>query len=174
MQNYKKQLFKCLCHLLLLFVIIYALILFLCCKINIREYFVSSSREYIIMFLEICIGIYATVITLLASQKTKFTVKLTEKDLNYKFVSVISLGLIINLKTSLVLSVFASKYMWLFSLELTLFILSVLYFAYFLIVLILMFVYNIDSSVDEDKRETKNTSKIMTDLEEIRRKVQKL
>ena len=125
------------------------------------------------MFLEICIGIYTTVITLLASQKTKFTIMLTVKDLNFKFVSVIVLGLIINLKTSLILSVFSSDHICMFALQITLCLLSLLYFSYFLFILVLMFIYNIEASVDEDKKENMNISKIMTDLEEIRKRIQK-
>ena len=173
MQSYKQQLFRCLIHLIIMLIAIGSLVYLICSSFSIRNLLVDSSREYIIMFLEICIGIYVTVITLLASQKTKFTVTLTKKELNYKFVILISLGLVVNLVTAIVLSVFKSNNTYIFAFEITLCILSIMYFSYFLIILIFMFIYNIEASVKEYKSEHDNASMIITNLEEIRKRIQK-
>ena len=173
MQSYKRQLSKCLIHLLIMLIAIGGLLYSISCNFSIKDLLVDSSREYIIMFLEICIGIYVTVITLLASQKTKFTVTLTKKELNHKFVILISLGLVVNLITAIVLSVFKSDNTFIFVFEITLCIISIMYFSYFLIILIFMFIYNIEASVEEDKSEHDNASMIITNLEEIRKRIQK-
>lgn len=171
MLNYRKQLFKGIRHLILLTAGICFLTYLLCEKIELKNYLILQSREYIITFLEICIGIYSTVVTLLASQKTKFTVLLARRNLDYKFVSAVSLGLIINIITCLILSIFKANCKLIFSFKITLCVLSFLYFALFLFVLISMFCYNIAESVKEAEEENKQINKIMTDIEEIRKKI---
>ena len=46
-------------------------------------------------------------------------------------------------------------------------------FGYFLIILIIMFKYNIDISVEEDRKETELIENMATDLEEIRKRMRK-
>jgi len=137
---------------------------------DIRKIIFSNCKESVITFLEICIGIYATVISLLASQKTYFTVKLSQKQLDDKFVAVISIGMVLNIFTSLLLSIISTSYILTFSLALILCFLSILYFADFLRLLVIMFCCNMDFVASEHEEENKYRNKILTNLEEIRRK----
>ena len=152
-----------------LLMIVYAL----CKCVDLKRFLVPQSREYVIMFLEICIGIYATVVTLLASQKTKFTVALSSRGFANKFVVAISSGLIVNLITCLLLSTIKTYCTIILVIEITLCIVSFVLFGYFLIILIIMFKYNIDISVEEDRKETELIENMATDLEEIRKRMRK-
>lgn len=136
---------------------------------NVRKFISSSCKDNVITFLEICIGIYATVVTLLASQRTCFTVRLSQKALDYRFVAVISIGMILNILTSLLLSIISTINLVAFSITMILCILSVGYFAEFLVLLVIMFCYNMDAIADENKSDIEYKNKILTNLEEIRK-----
>ena len=172
MKNYRKLLFEVISRVLFsifLFLVVYII----CNNIEIRNYIVPQSREYMIMFLEICIGIYATIVTILASQNNRFTVLLVKKDLDYKFVVAIVSGMIINLFTCLILSVVKANCIWGLAFELTLCLLSFLCFSYFLVLLIIMFRFNISNALDEEEEKKTTINNIMTDIAEIRKRIGK-
>ena len=172
MKNYRKLLFEVISRVLFsifLFLVVYII----CNNIEIRNYIVPQSREYMIMFLEICIGIYATIVTILASQNNRFTVLLVKKDLDYKFVVAIVSGMIINLFTCLILSVVKANCIWGLTFELTLCLLSFLCFSYFLVLLIIMFRFNISNALGEEEEKKTTINNIMTDIAEIRKRIGK-
>lgn len=77
--------------------------------------------------------------------------------------------MILNILTSLLLSLFRTDNVFAFSLAMILCILSVGYFAHFLVLLVIMFCYNLYQTPAEQEEDEEYRNEILTNLEEIRK-----
>lgn len=136
---------------------------------NITTSFISQSKENISNFIEVCIGIYIAVISILASQRTSLTIKISEKRYDAKFVTSICNGLIFNLISIAYLSVFRIDSLNKFTFSASLILLSVFHFIRFLFYLVLMFSYNMSVIAIENEQEEKYKNDLLSEVEEIRK-----
>lgn len=131
--------------------------------------FISQSKENISGFIEICIGIYIAVISILASQRTSLTVKISEKRYDAKFVTSICNGLIFNLISIAYFSFFCVDSLNKLSFAIALILLSTVHFIRFLFYLVLMFSYNMSMIAIENEQEEKYKNDLLSEIEEIRK-----
>lgn len=175
MESYKKLIIKNILFTVV-FVILFTFSFTKCVTNNDTleciEQFIVNRSDDLSDFLEVCIGIYVAVVSILASQKTSLTVKISENSYDKKFVISIAFGLVLNLLTVFCLFIIKIRSFVIFLASLC--IVSSIYFFRFLIYLVIMFSDNMSVIKNEAAEEKKYKEDLLSEIEEIRKKLSDL
>ncbi len=147
-----------------------------CFQINLMDFlkhFDKQLKSNIADFIELCIGIYAAVISILASQKTSLTVEISRKGYDVNFVAAISNGLVFNLISIAFLSLAKTDSNFSISIAIALACVSICHFFRFLVYLVLMFCYNMSVIAVENENDEIYKNGLLSELEEIRKALKK-
>ncbi len=172
MKDYRKRFFYSLVGSIVAILIIIIMLIILnkifnLSSLNLKLVINSEYKNDLKNFIEICVGIYAAVISILASQKTNLIVKISEKNYDAKFVAAISTGVIMNLLTIVFLSIFKMQKTEVIFIAISLVILSLFHFFKFLSYLIIMFSYNMSTAASENADEKEYKNDVLTEIEQM-------
>lgn len=124
-------------------------------------------------FLEMCVGIYIAIISILSTGKTSITEKLSQRQRHIPFITGIGIGFIENV-FSIVLISFVKHCSEFGTFLITLFvIISIVEIARFFIVILLMFKDTVSNAANEAKEEEKKYDRIIKIHNDILRYLKK-
>lgn len=124
-------------------------------------------------FLEMCVGIYIAIISILSTGKTSITEKLSQRKRHIPFITGTGIGFIENVLSIVLISVVGHcSEFWTFLIAL-LVIISVFEIARFFIVILIMFKDTVSNAADEAKEEKKKYDRIIKAHNDILRYLKK-
>ena len=138
---------------------------------EIEKYFNKDRLSLICNISFILIGIYATITSVFGVSRNKAVDKLAEKDLTNNFIIIISSAMISAFGVALYI-VFANFNTNLYIVLLGFIIIEIYSLIRFLVLIILMYYHNIDSSIDINNEEKEQHEKLMDILTEIKIEIQ--
>ncbi|MEJ8554156.1 hypothetical protein [Tepidibacter sp. Z1-5] len=133
-------------------------------EVKLANYFSSDRISMISNSAFILIGVYATITAVFGSGKSMATSKLSKKDLNGDFITCISFSMISSLILGFYIIFLDDKYIYLLF---CLIIWTISSLIRFLIIILLMYSYNVKTFKKIDRQEKENYENMMDVLTEI-------